>query len=56
MHVKGKSSLPAAPRSKGPSTNETFRTERSKGDVRIKGSQGGAVADDAVRYIERSAA
>jgi hypothetical protein len=35
-------------------TNETLRTERNEGDICIKGRQGGAVADDAVRYIERS--
>jgi hypothetical protein len=35
-------------------TNETFRAERSEGDIRIKGSQSRAVVDDAVRDIERS--
>jgi hypothetical protein len=35
-------------------TNATFRAERSEGDIRIKGSQNGAVVDDAVRDIERS--
>jgi hypothetical protein len=35
-------------------TNETFRAERSEGDITSKLSQGRAVVDDAVRGIKRN--
>jgi hypothetical protein len=35
-------------------TNETFRAEKSEGDIRIERNQSKAVVDDAVRDIERS--